>query len=82
MNHERNEAWSNEKPNARLGMPVLFVHAAYDYVCETMTSSLAEPMRGLCDQLTEKTIPSGHWMAQERPQALNMILDHWLREIG
>ena len=82
MNHERNQAYSDEKPDARLAMPVLFVHAAYDYVCETMTSTLAEPMRALCANLTEKTIPSGHWMAQERPQALNMVLDHWLQEIG
>lgn len=82
MNHERNHAYSNEKPDARLGMPVLFVHAAYDYTCETMTSTLAEPMRSLCDDLTERTIPCGHWMAQERPQALNMVLDHWLASIS
>ncbi len=81
MNHERNQAYANEKPDARLGMPVLFIHAAYDYTCETMTSRLAEPMRALCDNLTEKTIPCGHWMAQERPQALNMVLDHWLTAI-
>ncbi len=82
MNHAANEAYSNEQPDARLGMPVLFVHAAYDYVCETMTSTLAEPMRSLCDDLTEKTIPSGHWMAQERPEALNLVLSNWLTTIG
>jgi pimeloyl-ACP methyl ester carboxylesterase len=81
MNHERNEAFSKEKPDERLSMPVLFVHAAYDYVCETMTSTLAEPMRALCDDLTEKTIPSGHWLAQERPEALNLVLSNWLADI-
>ena len=82
MNHERNLAYANEKPDARLSMPVLFVHAAYDYTCETMTSTLAEPMRTLCYDLTEKTIPSGHWMAQERPEALNLTLSNWLAAIG
>jgi pimeloyl-ACP methyl ester carboxylesterase len=81
MNHERNLAYANEKPDARLAMPVLFVHAAYDYTCETMTSTSAEPMRALCDDLTEKIIPSGHWMAQERPQALNLVLNNWLAEL-
>jgi hypothetical protein len=44
-------------------MPVLFMHGAYDYVCETIDSRLAEPMRANCANLTEVTIPSGHWMA-------------------
>lgn len=82
MNHERNNAYASERPDARLAMPVLFVHAAYDYVCETMTSTLAEPMRALCDNLTEKTLPCGHWVAQERPQALNLLLNNWLPTIG
>lgn len=82
MNQENNEAYADERPDARLSMPVLFVHAAYDFTCETMTSTLAAPMRTLCDDLIEKTIPSGHWMAQERPQALNLILSNWLATLN
>ena len=48
-------------------MPVLFLHAEYDYVCETMQSRLAEPMRTDCSDLTEVVVQSGHWMAQEQP---------------
>ena len=59
-------------------MPVLFMHAAYDYVCETIDSRLAEPMRANCDNLTEVTIPSGHWMAQEKPLDVNAALVRWL----
>ena len=66
------------KANWRLTMPVLFLHGAYDYVCETLVSRLAEPMRGRCDNLTEVTIGSGHWMAQEKPVEVNAALAKWL----
>jgi pimeloyl-ACP methyl ester carboxylesterase len=66
------------KANWRLQMPVLFLHAAYDYVCETIDSRLAEPMRAHCANLTEATVPSGHWMAQERPMEVNAALAKWL----
>jgi pimeloyl-ACP methyl ester carboxylesterase len=57
---------------------VLFLHAAYDYTCETVTSRLAEPMRQDCGDLTEVVVPSGHWMAQEKPLAVNAALAKWL----
>jgi pimeloyl-ACP methyl ester carboxylesterase len=59
-------------------MPVLFVHASYDYVCATVGTPLAEPMRQHCDQLSEVTVESGHWMAQEKPAAVNAALAKWL----
>jgi len=57
---------------------VLFLHGAYDVTCETMTSRLAEPMRRECADLTEVVVPSGHWMAQEQPVAVNAALARWL----
>ena len=66
------------KAHWRLEMPVLFVHASYDYVCETLVSRLAEPMRAHCDNLTENTVASGHWMAQEKPIEVNAALAKWL----
>jgi pimeloyl-ACP methyl ester carboxylesterase len=59
-------------------MPVLFLHGAYDYVCETLVSRLAEPMREHCSSLKEVTIPSGHWMAQEKPVEVNATLAKWI----
>ena len=59
-------------------MPVLFLHGEYDYTCETVTSRLAEPMRQDCSHLTEVTVASGHWMAQEKPAAVNAALVKWL----
>jgi pimeloyl-ACP methyl ester carboxylesterase len=79
MNWEANLAYAKRaKAGRRLAMPVLFAHGAYDYVCETIDSRLAEPMRDNCANLTEVTIPSGHWMAQERPVEVNAALAKWL----
>jgi pimeloyl-ACP methyl ester carboxylesterase len=79
MNAEANAGFAKRaKANSRLAMPVLFLHAAYDYVCETIDSQLAEPMRANCPDLTEATVPSGHWMAQEKPIQVNAALTKWL----
>ena len=59
-------------------MPVLFLHGEYDYTCETVDSRLADPMRRDCRNLTEVVVPSGHWMAQEKPVAVNAALAKWL----
>ncbi|MEZ5738493.1 MAG: alpha/beta hydrolase [Burkholderiaceae bacterium] len=79
MNQQANGAYARTSANGgRLSMPVLFLHAAYDTTCETMTSRLAEPMRRDCADLTEAVVPSGHWMAQEQPVAVNAELAKWL----
>jgi pimeloyl-ACP methyl ester carboxylesterase len=79
MNAERNLEYARKaKDGGRLGLPVLFLHAAYDYTCETVDSRLADPMRRDCARLTEVVIPSGHWMAQERPRLVNAALAKWL----
>ena len=53
---------------------------AYDYTCETINSRLAEPTRAHCADLTEAVVPSGHWMAQEKPAHVNAALAKWLAE--
>lgn len=81
MNHEANAAYAASSVNGgRLEMPVLFLGARYDYVCETVTSRAAEPMRQMCSHLDEAVICSGHWMAQERPAEVNAALVRWLVE--
>lgn len=81
MNHARNAAYTARAGgDGTLTMPALFLHARYDTVCETLTSSLAAPMRTKCRQLRESTIDSGHWMAQERPREVNAELVRWLAE--
>jgi len=79
MNHARNTAYAARAMNdGRLAMPVLFLHAAHDHICETVTSRLADPMRRDCANLSQATVPSGHWMAQEKPVEVNAALVRWL----
>jgi pimeloyl-ACP methyl ester carboxylesterase len=79
MNAERNMAYAaSSVDGGRLSMPVLFLHGAYDYTCETIDSRLAEPMRGACGDLTEVVVDSGHWMAQEAPVSVNAALARFL----
>jgi soluble epoxide hydrolase / lipid-phosphate phosphatase len=79
MNHAANAAYAAEAGNdGALDMPVLFLGARYDYICETVYSRLAEPMRHHCRSLTEHVIDSGHWMAQEKPLEVNAALAHFL----
>jgi pimeloyl-ACP methyl ester carboxylesterase len=63
-------------------MPAIFLHAAYDYICEAVDSRLAEPMRAHCSDLTEVIVPSGHWMAQEKPILVNSALTKWMAAFG
>ena len=79
MNAGANTLFAGRASNGgRIELPVLFLHAAYDYVCETMTSRLPEPMRETCANLSEAVVRSGHWMAQEEPAAVNAALAKWL----
>lgn len=79
MNHEANAEYFNQTGgDHRLAMPALFIGAEYDTTCETMTSRLTEPMRELCSDLQEVFVPSGHWMAQEKPMEVNRALVQWL----
>ena len=79
MNHGRNREFAARAANGgTLLLPVLFLHGEYDYTCETVESRLAEPMRRDCRSLTEVIVPSGHWMAQEKPVAVNQALVRWL----
>jgi pimeloyl-ACP methyl ester carboxylesterase len=79
MNSRRNLDYAaRARDGGVLRLPVLFLHGEYDFTCETVRSGLAEPMRRDCRDLTEVIVPSGHWMAQEKPRAVNAALARWL----
>jgi pimeloyl-ACP methyl ester carboxylesterase len=79
MNHKANIAYAQTAhEHGPLVIPVLFLHGAYDYTCETIDSRLPEPMRAYCADLTEVVVQSGHWMAQENPVAVNAALVRFL----
>jgi pimeloyl-ACP methyl ester carboxylesterase len=79
MNAEANMAYAKRAGHGgKISLPVLFLHAAYDFICATVDGRLAEPMRADCRELTEAVVYSGHWMAQEQPIAVNAHLTRWL----
>ena len=79
MNAKNNMAYAQKaKANGRLNMPVLFLHARYDYVCATVGTRLADPMRANCADFTDAIIDTGHWMAQEKPEEVNSHLARWI----
>ncbi len=79
MNHANNARYAaRARDGGRIDLPVLFLHGQFDATCETVNSRLAEPMRRDCTHLTEATVRSGHWMAQEQPTAVNAALARWL----
>ncbi len=79
LNHRANAEYARAARNdGYLDMPVLFLNARYDYILECTHSRLAEPMRKYCRNLTEETIRTGHWMAQEKPGEVNAALVKWL----
>ena len=79
MNHDSNLQYAAASVNGgKLDMPVLFLHGRDDFVCETVDSRLAEPMRRDCRDLSESVVASGHWMQQEQPVGVNAALSQWL----
>ena len=79
MNDPANLAYAAEASRfGRLDLPALFLNAAYDVVCDTVHSRLAEPMRDDCTDLTEATIMGGHELTLERPDEVNAEIAKWI----
>lgn len=81
MNDAANQEYAAEAPAfGYLSLPALFVHAAWDMVLDTTRSTLAEPMREDCSDLTEVTIECGHEVMLDRPDELNIAIEKWLAD--
>lgn len=81
LNDAANFAYAAEAAEfGRLRLPALFVHATWDTVCDTVHSTLAEPMREDCADLTEVTIDAGHSLMLEQPDAVNRAIGDWLHD--
>lgn len=79
LNHEANEAYMSKAPNGgRLTYPVLYIEAQWDSVCDSSLSRLADPMRELCEDLTEVRIESGHWVSMQKPEETNAAIVRWI----
>lgn len=83
LNDAANTAYAAEAPAfGRIALPVLFLHAEWDTVCDTVHSRLADPMREDCTDLTEVTIAGGHMLMLERPGEVNGAITNWLKAKG
>jgi pimeloyl-ACP methyl ester carboxylesterase len=76
-NMDRNWETTPALAGARITVPSLMVTAEWD---AALRPEMAEPMRGLCDDLELHMIARcGHWTQQEKPDELNALLVDWLR---
>ncbi|CAM1505904.1 Fc.00g115410.m01.CDS01 [Cosmosporella sp. VM-42] len=82
MNSKLNQEYhvSQSAYDGKLKLPVLFINARFDSVCETITERFARKMRNNCSNLTETIIDAGHWVASERPEETNTAIIRWLVE--
>ncbi len=76
-NLDRNWETTPQLDGARITVPSLMVTAEWDFV---LRPEMAEPMRGIVDDLEIAMIPQcGHWTQQEKPAELNAIMIDWLK---
>jgi len=79
LNHDVNPAYTEKSVNGGiLNMPVLFIEAKWDHICDTALSRFSEPMRQTCTNLTECSLEAGHWVAWEKPEETNAAIARWL----
>ena len=79
LNHEANARYADGAPGGCvLRLPVLFVGADYDQVADLSSPSALDAMRSTCPDLTEVTVPAGHWLQLEAAPAVNEHIESWL----
>lgn len=79
MNDVDNDAYAAAAPaGGVLTMPALFLAGRFDYVNDVVGTGLLEPMKMACRQLAIRTLPTGHWMQNERPDEVSASLAGWI----
>lgn len=82
MNDENAIAYAAEAPDSgRLSQPVLFVNGDFDQTCNVSgyANHQADPMRAACSDLSETSMPAGHWLPLERKAELIQVIRSWLQ---
>jgi pimeloyl-ACP methyl ester carboxylesterase len=81
LNDDANLAFARRAPNGgRLSQPVLFVNGDYDQICSVTGNRQGDPMREACADLTEISLPAGHWLPLECKDEHVDAIRTWLRE--
>ena len=78
VNGHANDKFAKVIDKFEIPFPALLIHAELDAVLDTKTSKMTNLTRAVCTDLTEKSIVSGHWMAQEKPDEVNQIISNWI----
>ena len=82
LNDEANLAHAaRARDFGRLSLPVLFLHATDDPVCDTLRTDLARTRREDCSAPTEVTVDAGHELMLEAPEQVNAAIVAWLVDI-
>lgn len=80
LNDGANLAYANEAPDGgRLAQPVLFVNGDFDQICSITGNRQGDPMRASCADLTEVSMPAGHWLPLERKAEHVQAIRTWLQ---
>jgi pimeloyl-ACP methyl ester carboxylesterase len=75
LNHTANKSYTLSKSvnKGTLAMPVLFIHTAYDAVCQTVDNPLfMKDMREKTQNLSEMVVKAGHWGNLECPEEVSL----------
>ena len=82
LNDDADIAFARKAPDdGRLSQPVLFVNGDFDQVCTITGNRQGDPMRAACANLTETSLPSGHWLPLERKAELIQAMRIWLQRL-
>jgi pimeloyl-ACP methyl ester carboxylesterase len=80
LNDDAAISYARKAPNGgRLSQPVLFVNGEYDQVCTVIGNNQGDPMRAACSDLTEISMPAGHWLPLELKTELIEAIRTWLQ---
>jgi rhodanese-related sulfurtransferase len=70
--------WSQDHLDDAINIPLPELLRRIGELSREAHLTVPEPMRTYCRNLTEETIRSGHWLAQEKPVEVNAALVKWL----
>ena len=80
LNGAANTGYLRSAPGGgRLEQPVLFINVEHDVICDINRSSLGEPMRRPCADLSVANLPGGHWLPLERKAEVAEAMNSWLK---
>ncbi|WP_405058628.1 MFS transporter [Kribbella sp. NBC_01505] len=79
-NDDANIAYARTAPNdGCLSQPVLFINGDWDVICTITGNRQGDPMRASCTDLTETSLPAGHWLPLERKAEHIQAIRTWLQ---